>query len=95
MCRQALLGEADPLDFTPFLVPKSSRTVWFASVRGVNVVLCFTPSTTPNGALFGDHDVICMSPAEDRGPGYGLGVKREDAKETRGFAKEFFASLCV
>jgi len=30
----------------------------------VLVVLCFTPSTTPNGAPFGDHSFNCMSPAE-------------------------------
>jgi hypothetical protein len=64
------------IDCTPFLVPKSSRTVWFASVWGVNVVLCFTPSMTPNGALFGDY---CMSPAQDIGNrvdfANGVGIK--------------------
>ena len=43
------------IDFTPSLVPKSNRTVWFAVLSTALLVICFTPSTTPNGALFGDH----------------------------------------
>lgn len=31
------------IDFTPSLVPKSSRTVWFASVWGVNFVSSCIP----------------------------------------------------
>lgn len=52
------------MDFTPSLVPKFSRTVWFASARSVNVVVMFTPSTPPNGAPLGDYLFICKRPAE-------------------------------
>jgi hypothetical protein len=51
------------IDFTPSLVPKSSRTVWFAVSSTALLVICFTPSTTPNGAPFGDYVFNCMSPA--------------------------------
>jgi hypothetical protein len=45
------------IDFTPLLVPKSNRTVWFAVVSTASVVFCFTPTTTPNGAPSGDYRV--------------------------------------
>jgi hypothetical protein len=52
------------IDFTPSLVPKSSRTVWFAVLSTASVVLSIVPSTTPNGAPFDDHRFICMIPAK-------------------------------
>src|SRR5687768_15469106 len=52
------------IDFTPSFVSKSNRTVWFAVLSTALVVLCFTPSTTPNGAPFGDYTVYCMIPAK-------------------------------
>ena len=52
------------IDITTSLVPKSSRTVWFAVVSTVSSHVMFTPSTTPNGALFGDHRFNCMSSTE-------------------------------
>ena len=45
-------------------MPKSNRTVWFAVLSTALLVICFTPSTTPNGALFGDYSFIRMSPAQ-------------------------------
>jgi len=58
------------IDFTPSLVPKFNRTVWFASSGDVNVVVLFTPSTTPNGAPVGDYRFNCMSPAQSEPPGF-------------------------
>jgi hypothetical protein len=52
------------IDFTPSLVPKFSRTVWFAVLSAASVVLSIVTSTTPNGAPLGDHFFNCMSPAE-------------------------------
>jgi len=58
---QTRSGKTIRIDFTPSLARKSSCTVWFATSTVASVILSIVPSTTPNGAPFGDHHLHCMN----------------------------------
>lgn len=61
--REALVPKTNPYRLHPFMVPKSSRTVWIAVEATALVVVSITTSTTPNGAPLGDYVFSCMIPA--------------------------------